>query len=101
MRHINRCQPEVTLELEQFQPHLYAKFSVQIAERLVKKQHSRLDHQCARQSDSLLLAAGKLRWTSFLSPCKINLLESCSNPALDLAVRDFSFSQTEGDILED
>ena len=100
MRHINRRQPEVPLQLEQLQAHFYAKFGVEIAERLVKKQYPRLDHQCAGQSDSLLLAAGKLGWTSFLSSRKINLFESGRNTALDLAAFYFSFSQTKRDVFE-
>lgn len=100
MGHINRGQAEISLQLEKFETHFYAKFGVEVAERLVKKQRSRLNYQCARQRDPLLLPARKLRWTSFFGSRKINLLESRRNSALDLAAFYLSFSQTEGDVLE-
>src|SRR5680860_1437912 len=37
-------------------PHLFPKICVQIAERLIKQQHPRLQHQCSCQGDALLHA---------------------------------------------
>jgi hypothetical protein len=41
-------------------PHLKPEFRVQIAQWLIQQKDVRLNDQCPRESDSLLLAAGQL-----------------------------------------
>jgi len=51
---------EVPLDPADLQPHVLAQPGVQVRQRLVQQQHSRLGDQCPGQRDPLLLTAGKL-----------------------------------------
>ena len=48
------------LQLLQLDAHVLAQLGVEVGQRLVEQQDSRLDHEAARQRDALLLAAGQL-----------------------------------------
>ena len=60
MGHHNQCRALRAVQLQHQLDDLRAGGGIQIAGRLVGKQHFRLGDKCARQCDALLFAAGKM-----------------------------------------
>ena len=72
---------EFAMQALELELHLLAQILVERAERFVHQQQVRVEHQCARQRDALLLAAGKLPRQPFAklfelhqTQCRGNLL---------------------------
>ena len=61
MRHIDRGDAECVVQAADLDAHLLAQVGVQVGQRFVQQQHLGLDHDRARQRDTLLLPAGQLR----------------------------------------
>ena len=62
---VDERDADLALQGAQLQLQLLAQLGVQRAERLVEQQHPRAQHQCPRQRDPLLLAAGQLGGAPF------------------------------------
>ena len=57
MRYVERREVELTLQALELEAHLLAQLGVEVGERLVEKQQTRLHHKRAGKSEALLLAA--------------------------------------------
>jgi len=55
---IDRGEPGLPLEGLELGAHLPPELGIEVRQRLVEKEHGRLDHERPRQRDPLLLAAG-------------------------------------------
>ena len=60
VRDVDGGDADAPLDVADEDAHLLAQLGVEIGERLVEQQDARLDHERARQRDTLLLAAGEL-----------------------------------------
>ena len=81
VRHVDRRHPEPTLQRADVLAELLAKLRVEVGERLVEKQHIRLDDERACQRHTLLLTAGKLARISRAQGRKIDQAKRCVDPA--------------------
>ena len=61
VRDIHGGDTNIVLDVLDDRAHLNAQLRVKVAQRLVHQQDARLNDECARQRDALLLAAGELR----------------------------------------
>jgi hypothetical protein len=59
--HEHRRDAELPLDGLELAAHVLAQIGIERGERLVEQQHVRLDHDGARQRDTLLLTARELR----------------------------------------
>src|SRR5579862_651623 len=75
----------------QFDPEL----CVQVRERLIKQQAARADNQSPRQGDALLLASGKLRYSSFGEVAHPDRRQRFLHAALYFRAGRFPFFQAE------
>ena len=67
--------PEPLDDVAQFLPHFLAQFGVEIGERLVEQQHTRLGNQCTGERQPLLLAAGEIGRRALLQPVEMHQRE--------------------------
>src|SRR5439155_4600399 len=56
----DRCHAELLLKRLELRPRMRAQLRVEVRERLIHEEHSRLADDGAREGDTLLLAAGEL-----------------------------------------
>ena len=68
MRYIHNRYAELTLQSLNLEAHFLTQVSVKVGKRLIQKHNRRVCNQCACQSNTLLLAAGKLGWQAFVEP---------------------------------
>jgi hypothetical protein len=57
MRHIQDGDADATLDLLYLELQLLSEFAIERAKRLIEQQSIRLEHQCTRECDTLLLSA--------------------------------------------
>ena len=93
-----RGQPKPFDQLPQLHLHGAAQLGVQGAERLVQKQHSRLQHQHPRHRDALLLTARKLGRIAIGEIGKRNRLQHLRHAGVDLAPGHAAHAQPIADI---
>jgi hypothetical protein len=101
VRHVDRGDAELALQVLQLRAHLDAQLGVEVGERLVEQEHIRLDHQRARERDALLLTAGELRRPPIGKRSEPDQLEDSAHPARHLGTRNLPALQAEGDIAGD
>ena len=85
--------------VDQFQLGLLAQFFIECAQRFVKQQDFRTFRQAACQSDTLLLAAGKLVRLAFGVFGHLHQAQHFFDAGVDFAFRHFVLFQTESDVL--
>ena len=59
MRDIEGCDVGAAVNLFHFVAHVLPECGIKVADWFVKEQHTRFNHQCACESDALLLSAGE------------------------------------------
>ena len=97
--HIDERDPQLLLHALQFQLHFLAQFQVQRAQRLVQQQNLRLVHQRPSDSDTLLLAAGKLIHAALAIALQVDQLQHPIDLHVDLLPAHFLDFQAEGDVV--
>ena len=70
VRHEDRGDADLALDLAQLVPHLLAKLLVERGQRLVEQQHARRVHERPRQRRTLLHAPGQLTRPPTPSPAR-------------------------------
>jgi hypothetical protein len=101
MRHIDKGDPDLTLDALQLNAHLLSQFKVECAERLIKEKYGWLIHERAGEGDTLCLTARELRRDSLLKADELHELHRLANTALDLVPLDPGATQSERDVLID
>src|SRR6185369_11370640 len=94
-------QAELALQLLQLELHRLPQLLVERAERFVAKQHPRLDHDGAGQSDALLLAPGELAGTAILVSDELHLRQRIGDLAGDGGPLHAAHAQAEGNVFTD
>ena len=87
VRHVDEREVELGLHALELDLHLAAQLEVERAERLVEQQHTRAQHQCARQGDSLLLPAGQLPRPAIREAAQLHELERLLRQSRPLGYR--------------
>ncbi|MNY09689.1 hypothetical protein D3C86_1426210 [compost metagenome] len=98
MRHHDGGEAKPLLQAADFNLHAFPKALVECAKRLVQQQHRRLDHQSARQCDTLLLAAGKLRRQPVAEGVQLNEIERLLHTPFPIGLGNAPHLETEGDV---
>ena len=80
--------------------HVLAQLQVERGERLVEQQHARTAHECTRDGDALLLAAGQTRDVAPLKARELDERKHLVDLLLDLVARQLLLAQREGDIFK-
>ncbi len=99
VRHHDRGEAELALELADLDPHLLAQLRIEIGERLVEQQDVRLDDEGARQGDALLLAARELARQALAELFEPHHAQRLGDLALDRSRIELPHAQAEGDVL--
>src|SRR3954471_14555827 len=94
-------QTEFALQLLQLELHRLPQFLVERTERLVAKQHPRLDHDGAGEGDALLLASGELAGTAILVSDELHLCQCIGYLAGNGGALHAAHAQAEGNIFTD
>ena len=89
------------MEPGQPEPHLCPRDGVQVGERLVQQEQSRLDHEGARQGDALPLPSGELGRAPALDAVEPHLGQRGLHLARHLVARLAADPEPERDVLED
>ena len=99
VRHVDRGDAELLLELADLRPHLHADLGVEIGERLVEQQHLRIQHERTRQRHALLLPARQLAGITIAQPGETHLLQHRSHPPGPVGRGDLAQLQAVRDVL--
>src|SRR6185503_15758404 len=101
MRHVQHGESERSLEVLDLALHLLAQLAIERAQRLVHQQERRLEDQCSRQSNALLLPAAQLVDTSRSESLESNHCEGLADALLRLRASRMSHAQRKADVLRD
>src|SRR5439155_26924448 len=82
VRDVERGDPELELDAADLLAELHAHLRVERGERLVEKEHARLDRERAGQRDALLHAARELPRVAVARMAAADELERCLHPPL-------------------
>ena len=96
---IDRGDAELTLDAAEFELHFFAQLAVERSQRLVEKQQVGLEHQRARNRDTLLLPAGQLVNAAAAVASEPHQREISLDPVGNGACIEPAHLQREGDIL--
>ena len=88
MRDVDKRDAHALLDVLELVLHVLAEPQVERAERLVEQQHLRPVHERARNSNTLLLAAGKRRDAPVLEALEAHDLEHLRHAFVDLFFRE-------------
>src|SRR5262249_16467356 len=97
--HVDRADAHLLDQLLELDAHLLAQLGVEVAERLVEQDETRLHRQAPRQRDALLLPAGELRRIAVLELRQPDQLERGEHAPADIALLDLSQLQAERDVV--
>src|ERR1022692_674381 len=100
VRDIEEGDADLLLQRLQLDLQRPAQLGVQRAERLVKQQHRRLQHERPGQRDPLLLAAGQLSGAALGERAQLDQVQRLVDPAVQLALVQLAVAQPERDIVE-
>ena len=101
MRYIDDGNAEPLMNVLDLVLHLLAQLLVEGAEWLVHQHQVRLEDECARHGDALLLAAGELAGAAVAHLRQFHHLEDLRDPLLDLRLGNVPDLQREGEVLVD
>ena len=87
MRDIDRGAAELAMDATDFGAHFQPQFGVEVGQRLIHQQQSRLDHDRAGYCDALLLPARKLAGQLVLVTGQLNQLECPCDARFDFVRR--------------
>src|ERR1043165_3852235 len=99
MRHEDRGNAELFLQLLQFELHALTELTVERSEGLVAKQDARSNDDCTRQRDALLLASRELGRTAVLVAFERDLTQCVTDTRFDLALVEPPHAQPERHVL--
>jgi hypothetical protein len=101
MRHENGRQAQALLEPPQLDLHGLPELAVKCAEGLVEQQQARVEHDRARQGDTLLLTSRQFARQAFAISAEFDERQGLFNPPPDLGPRDAAHLERECDIAGD
>ena len=97
----NKGDAQALAQALQFHLHLLAELLVERAQRLVQKEHCRLEHESPRQRHALPLTPTQLMRIAVLFSGKLDHLENGTNSLEDFRRRQLLLLQAERHIAED
>ena len=84
MCHIKGRYPQFALQLPDFEAHLDTQLGIEIGQRFVKQEHSRLPHDSPSHCHTLTLPTGQLAWFAIQQIFQLKKLCSLNDLCLDL-----------------
>ena len=89
------------MQLDDLGTHGGTQLCIQVGQRLVQQEDSRVTNHCAAQSDTLALAAGQSLGLAVQQVLDLKDLGSLMDAAVDLVLRGLAQLQTESDVFVD
>src|SRR5262245_52731120 len=99
MRHIDDGYPQALMEVADLILHLLAQLLVERAQGLIHEYEVGIEHQRPGNGDALLLAAGKLTWTTVAEAWQLNHVERGLHALFDLGLAETAYLERESQVL--
>src|SRR5471032_280071 len=98
MGDIHHRDAQALMQVLDLHLHVFAQLLVQCTQRLVHQDQLRLEHQCTRQSHTLLLAAGQLRRVAMGEGVQLHHAQYPFDPLADLALVQTAHRQRKAQV---
>ena len=101
MSHVHSRDAQALLDAANLGAHLHPQLGIQIGQRLVEKQHTRLHHQCTGQGNTLLLSAGELVCHALFHALQFHQLKDICHALADLLLWNLAQLESIGHVVKD